>query len=595
MRNTKEIKCMTGIPFIVFLLLAGINASGQVKNKKVITNPKVSDKVITQPKTQTKNEPSAKKQVTDLDVSKELNKDMANVLRYGTPIVATVGGTKVTTYIEPLDRVKATTRSDRNPKARNKGTKEDNGLICTDYTISLSPESESFDAPLADKMSHTYPGAAYNYNDYIKNNTQPPHNKSKRNPIILQVSSSSGNGKQILVEDPTKNNLDEAAGKLKYSLPKQAGNLSTEIYVQTIVNEATFALNVEAGGGGYGFKASAKFGLKFDSKKTYMSIDAKQKNYVITANRPDHAEGGFYVDEAENAKNENVYMSSVTYGRRVIGIIETELDQDHMEVGAKASYEGFGFSANLGLGIVDKMSRGKTTVRLLFIGGNGDVITIPNPTASSVQATINQWMTSTSSQAAVPIEYTFKNMRDIGMRWESVASNINYQQCVPKPPEAAAPQPWDIAVTLNSINNSKRETVRLGISQSVGVSINNNWKNENAGLNKPIICWMEGWNGCQKPPDIDFNKPHRFGETRNYTISHDEYMQNPLFRVETQRIVTYRTSVGGSKNENNQKQRTDKRLKDMGTVSTFDVPVHINGRIFSFNYTVKVTQRPPER
>jgi hypothetical protein len=585
------------IALMISLILVNIMATAQVsKEIKVVKQPKVIDKVVTKPKAEKKAETPGKKVVTGADMTKEMGGKVPNVLRNANAIVNTVGGTKITTYIEPLDRVTATTRAGKNPKARNKGTKDDNGLICTSYSISLSPESESFDAPLADKMSHTYPGAAYNYNDYIKNNTQPPHNKSKRNPIILQVSSSSGNGKQILVEDPTKNNLDEAAGKLKYALPKQANNLSTEIYVQTIVNEATFALNVEAGGGGYGFKASAKFGLNYDSKKTYMSIDAKQKNYVITANRPDGAEGGFYKDEAENAKNENVYMSSVTYGRRVIGIIETELDQEHMEVGAKASYDGFGISANLGLGIVDKMSRAKTTVRLLFIGGNGDVITIPNPTAGSVQATINQWMTNTSSQAAVPIEYTFKNMRDVGMRWESVASNINYEQCVPKPPAAAPPQPWDITVTLNSISNNKRENAKLGISQSVGVSVNGQWKNENAGLDKPIICWMEGWSGCQTPPDIDFKQPHRIGDAvRRYTISQDEYEQNPMFRVETQRIVTYRTSVGGSKNENNQKQRSDKRLKDMGSVSTFDVPVHINGRIFSFNYTVKVVQRPPAR
>lgn len=581
------------ITLLVFCVLVSLVTRAQIsKDAKIITKPKST----TLPKVEKKVVTSGKTLSTGTgELSKEMKGGVPNVMR-GTPIVATVGGTKITTYIEPLDRVRTTVNGGRNPKARNKGTKDDNGLICTAYSISLSPESESFDAPLADKMSHTYPGAAYNYNDYIKNNTQPPHNKSKRNPIILQVSSSSGNGKQILVEDPTKNNLDEAAGKLKYALPKQANNLSTEIYVQTIVNEATFALNVEAGGGGYGFKASAKFGLKYDSKKTYMSIDAKQKNYVITANRPDNAEGGFYQDEAENAKNENVYMSSVTYGRRVIGIIETENDQEHMEVGAKASYDGFGVSANLGLGIVDKMSKAKTTVRLLFIGGNGDVITIPNPTAASVQATINQWMTSTSSQAAVPIEYTFKNMRDIGMRWESVASNINYEQCVPKPPAAAPPQPWDITVTLNSISNNKKESAKLGISQSVGVSVNGQWKNENAGLDKPIICWMEGWQGCQTPPQIDFRQPHRIGDaTRRYTISNDEYETNPLFRVETQRIVTYRTSVGGSKNENNQKQRSDKRLKDIGSVATFDVPVHINGRIFSFSYTVKVVQRPPAR
>ncbi|MCP9751368.1 thiol-activated cytolysin family protein [Ferruginibacter sp. HRS2-29] len=582
---------MKPLVFLPLLLACSIASAQLKKSTKVLTNPKVTPKVQVV-------EPPKKNGVGSADLSKakvgELNAGAARALGYINPMVTTLNGQKISTVIVPLDQVRATNKAgDRKTKPKDKGTTEDNGLICKNYSVSLSPESESFDAPLADKMTFTYPGAAYNYNDYIKNNVQPPHNRSPRNPIILQVSSSSGNGKQVLVQDPTRNNLDEEVGKLKYALPRQANNLSTEIYVQTIVNEASFALNVEAGGGGYGFKASAKFGLNYDSRKTYMSIDAKQKNYVITANLPDRADSGFYKDPAENAKNENVYMSSVTYGRRVIGIIETELDQEHMEVGVKASYDGFGVSANLGLGIVDKMSRGKTTVRLLFIGGNGEVITIPNPTAASVQATINQWMTNTSAQAAVPIEYTFKNMRNIGMRWESVASNINYQQCVPKPPAAAAPQPWDITVTLNSISNNKREGVKLGISQSVGIQANGTWKNENSGNDKPIICWMQDWSGCQVPPEIDFKQPYRVGTTRKYTISNDEYESNPIFRVDTKRIVTYRTSIGGSTNDNTKVPKYDVRLKDMESVSSFDVPANINGRIFSFNYTVKIMQRPP--
>ncbi|RYZ20143.1 MAG: hypothetical protein EOO10_23545, partial [Chitinophagaceae bacterium] len=431
------------------------------------------------------------------------------------------------------------------------------------------------------------------YNSYISNNTQPAHNKTPRNPIILQMSSSSGNGKKILVTVPTKDNLDEATGTLKYSLPSRLPNLTTEISVQTIVNEATFALNVEAGGGGFGFKASGGFQLNYDSRKTYMSIDCKQKSYVITAFPPDTATGGFYKNEAENAKFDNVYMSSVTYGRRVIGVIETELDQESMGVSAEASYNGFGVSANLGLKVIDKLARGKTTVRLLFIGGDGTVINVPNPTEASVMATINGWLSKADSKQAVPVEYTFKNMKDIGMRWESVANNISYDQCIPKPPPDAIPQPWDIKFTLNSISNNKREKVKLGVSQSVGVFVNGQWKGENSNKNTPILCWMQDWNGCQSPPHIDFNNAHRVGNAvRNYTISHEEYEQNPVIRLENKRIVMYATSIGGSKDENSKVERSDWNIKDIGNFKTVDFPVHVNGRIFTFNYSIEVRQRP---
>lgn len=508
------------------------------------------------------------------------------------PRSTVLGGTKIKTKFTPMNHV-LENGGDKAPKPRETGQNEHDGLICKSYSVSLSPESQSFDAPLSQKMDSTYPGAAYRYYDYLSNNVTPRRNESERNPIILQVSSSSGNGKQELITNPTYNELVAAVGRLKTAMPRQAPNLSTEIYVQSMVNEATFALNVEAGGGGFGFALNASLGIGNSSSKSYMSIDAKQKNYTITANRPDRAEGGFFKDPAENNKGDNIYMSTVTYGRRVIGVIETELDEEHMEVGVQASYNGFGVSANLGLGILDKMSSAKTSVRLLFIGGNGDVISVPNPTTASVTEVINKWMASTSSQAAVPVEYTFRNMDDVGMRWESVTSDINYEQCVPKPPAAAAPSPWDVTVTLNSISNSKSESVTLGIQQFVGVKVGDQWKREASGKDRPIICWMEGWSGCQKPPNIDFRQPHSVGTSHKFTVSHEEYETNPLVNVDTRRIVMYATNAGGSKNAETNIPKYKMRLKDLSPTTRFDVPVHVNHRIFKFNYTVTVRQQAP--
>ncbi|RYD81098.1 MAG: hypothetical protein EOP53_07120 [Sphingobacteriales bacterium] len=578
------------LTLILSLILLGQLANAQIKlEPKVINSPVINGGSKKPPviKNGPKTIPSGSRKPGDL--SRTTTGNTPRIFERLNPIENNMGRTKVSTYLVPVDKINSVNR--REPKPKKKEVTEKDGYLCQNYSVTLSPESQSFDAPLAEKMSHTYPGAAYNYRQYISNNVQPQHLKSPRNPIILQVSSSSGSGKKILVADPTKDMLEEAVGQLKGSQPKAPVNLSTEITVQTIVNDASFALNVEAGGGGYGFKANAAFGLNYSSKKTYMSIDYKQKNFVITAFRPDTATGGFFKTEEENAKNENMYMSSVTYGRRVIGVIETENEQESMNVSADISYNGFGASANLGLGILNKLNTSKTTVRLMFIGGDATMINVPNPTEASVLAAINNWVSKTTTQAAVPIEYTFKNMNDVGMRWESVTSNITWEQCVPLPPPGEEAQPWDISFTLNDITNNKKEKVKLGISQSVGIEVNGKWINENSGQDKPILCWMEDWKGCQVPPHIDFNIPHQIGTTRKYTISNDEFQTNPLLRIETKRIVMYATGIGGSKNANDKTQRLDKRIKDFDS-NPIKVPVHVNGRIFTFNYTVTIRQRP---
>lgn len=577
----------------ILTLLSGTSISyAQIsKEIKVIKKPVVigTDKIPPTPgkKKIPKTSPLSKDDLTKTGAGGPIARFMMN------PMVTTLGGTKISTVLMPVDQISAVRRSEREPKARKRSTKDEGDRICTGYTISLSPSSESFDAPLADKMAYTYPGAAYNYNEYIQNNVQPAHNQTKRNPIILQVSPASGNGKSMIVNDPTFTAINEVVGTLKASLPQKANNLSTETYVQTIVNDASFAMNIAAGGGGYGFKASAKFNTSYNSRKTYMSIDCKQKNYVITANLPDGS-SAFYKNDAENQKNENVYMSSVTYGRRVIGVIETELDNQHQEIGAKIAYDGFGFSADFGMNVLNKLDRSKTTVRLLYIGGNGTVINISNPTESSVMAVINNWLSNTDSQAAVPVEYTFRNMRHVGMRWESVANNIAFTQCIPKPDPGAVAPVWDVSVKLNSISNSMREKVKLGVQQFVGLTLNGQMVRENTGKTSPIICYMQDWQGCLVPPLINFSfdthKPG--GASFNYTISHEEYLQNPAFYVDTKRIVTYRTSAGGSKNENTKNPKFNMLLKDIKSNAPIDVPVHINGRVFNFNYTVTYTQRP---
>ncbi|MEO6670090.1 MAG: thiol-activated cytolysin family protein [Ferruginibacter sp.] len=512
------------------------------------------------------------------------------------PLVTTLDGIKISTYLIPVNGNQSTSRkaSDSKPRVREKGECDQEGLDCKCYSVSLSPASENFDAPLADKMAFTYPGAAYNYSEYITNNTSPRHNQAARNPIILQVSSASGSGQQKLIADPTKNNLDEAVGKLKNALPAQASNLTTEINVQTIVNEATFALNVAAGGGGYGFKMNAKFGMTRDSKKTYMSIDAKQKNYVITANLPDRAAGGFYVDQNENNKNENVFMSSVTYGRRVIGVIETELDQESMEVGVKASYDGFGASANLGLGIVDKMSTAKTSVKLLFIGGKGDVITIPNPSASSVKAAIDGWLTNTSSQSAVPIEFTFRNMNNVGMRWESVANNIAYAQCVPKPPADVNPADikYKISFKLFSIENQTdgNEDIHLGLHQMIAMQgAKGRVLADNFQKTKGYLVYWGGY----RMPGMPYEEPRTFkrstspDKSAGFIVTQEDINNGASLKISTDYIAMVSTRALGKTNEKAISYSEEYSLQSVIADPSFrKQSINFNNRVFVFTYQI---------
>lgn len=268
-----------------------------------------------------------------------------------------------------------------------------------------------------------------------------------------------------MVEKPDRLTLTETTGKLKETLTGPPTNASTSISVVSIHNETDFALKTAASAGGWGFKAKAGFGMSKSAYKSSFIIDAKQALYTMNAFLPTDSTTTFFKDAANDKNSDVVFMSSVTYGRRVLGIIETEFENDEMYANFEAKYSGGVANASVGLEVMDKMKKEKTTVKLYLVGGQATVIEIPNATKESVMQKINNYMRTMTWQNAVPINFSFRNMAMVGMRYESATDNFNTKQCVPKMGNA----PYNVSVTLRSIENTSNqmETINLGIYQSV--------------------------------------------------------------------------------------------------------------------------------
>ena len=186
-----------------------------------------------------------------------------------------VNGKKLTSKMVSLNRPQLVTTAGAGDGVRQKsnggGTSSSNGTYCQSYTVKVSAQSESFDVPYGTQASHIYPGAAYMYDEYYRNTVSPKTITWPRNPMYIQIASSSGTGKYELVDNPTQVNLQAAVGRLKTSLPPAATNESTSINMISVYDQADFFLKVNGGGGGFGFKADASFGLQTNSKKSIFS------------------------------------------------------------------------------------------------------------------------------------------------------------------------------------------------------------------------------------------------------------------------------------------------------------------------------------
>lgn len=476
-------------------------------------------------------------------------------------------------------------------KTKVTGTDSNNGQYCQSYNVQVSANSETFDVPYGTQASHIYPGAAYMYDEYYKNTVSPMHITWPRNPIYVQAASSSGSGKYELVEDPNAVTLNAATGKLKSSLPSTANNESTSINMVSIYDEADFYLKVNGGGGGFGFKADASFGIATTSKKSYFLIDAVQTFYTLNAIMPE-GDTGFFKDAPHNTDKNALFMASVSYGRRVIGVLETEFTNEKTFADFKASYTSGFAGGYAGLNMINSMNAQSTKVKMYFVGGNAAPIEVPNATEESVRNSINNFMRSANSQNAGPIKFTFRNMAMSGMRYESATDNFTYRQCVPLNPALR----YKITVDLMSIENSKNEDVKLWIRQWARFYVNNKLVLDPEYNIKPLLYWAD--NPFDAPiynPEAprSFKRSTNIERSSTIQVSQDDIMNGAKLELMTDYIAMYATKIFGKTNESAKKKTVNIPLKDVitsgGGGKMTEVQINFNDRVFTVRLRTTAT------
>ncbi len=595
MNNNIIIRSIFRPLLLAICFFASANLQAQIKKE-----PKVISKVIVVPMEPKKTEKPKVSKVGDLSKSLPDNGPLKKFLATLPEKKKVVGGKTITTRLISEGGFTATSRIKEAGKSVKPAKKtEDEGQICQTYNVRASAESESFDLPYGTAAASIYPGAVYYYDDYYSNNVSPKPLEKPRNPIYVQAASSSGNGKSILVQEPSNRTLNEAIGQLKASQKKTATNESTSISMQAIYSEADFALNVTAGGGGFGYSAKAGFGISENSKHSYFMIDATQTFYTLTASLPENSDGAFFKDAAINGNNTVLYMATVSYGRRVIGVVETDFDSQEMYANFQAKFSAGLAQGSVGLDMLNSVTNSSTKVRLYFVGGQAAPIEIPSPTAASVQESINRYMRTTTSQDGVPIKFTFRNMKNEGMRYESATDNFTYQQCVPKKPE----QKYKVSVALQTISNEKYEEVKFGIVQMANLYVGGNMVVQPGVLpTAAMLCWKEAvsaekivYGGCEEPRNFKNNTS--VNKLRNWDrqVLQKEMDGETYIELRTDYIAMYATKFAGKTNEMNPAKKEKVYLRDVitgkegGGSMRKEIKINFNGRVFTLAFLISVT------
>lgn len=324
--------------------------------------------------------------------------------------------------VQPKSEIKTKPGSEKTTKDYNKG------WLCTTKTIKVDINSDEFlTNGIGEQLQYIYPGAVYTYKSYFGGAYKPEN--SNRNPITLSISERNLNGSpNVIVNTPNKENIREGITTLWNRINGNVQTNYTTKYKTYEVHKTTdLNLAITGGGYGFGFKVNNEFKMKNSSDYKYFLVDVTKEYFTIDCSYPTN---GIFNNEQQNNNNELMYMNSVSYGIRILAMIETKIVNSEMSNKLAASYSAGTWGGNINLDLLLKEMSEETTVRMYAVGGASKELGLIN-SKEAFDAAVNGFLKNSINLQAQPIRFTFKNMKDERVTASTATDYYTVQECVP--------------------------------------------------------------------------------------------------------------------------------------------------------------------
>jgi hypothetical protein len=320
-------------------------------------------------------------------------------------------------------------KGDKSKKDEKPETSTDNKGVpwsCTTDHVQLTATSTTFmNNDYSSSASHIYPGAIYTFDDFYNGSYKEA--TGARYPLTILTDNTNVKGKgYINVPDPNMATIRAAVDQLfrETSGPVATESLSTQMY-QT-ANDADQSLMISGGASGYGVSLSAGYSTSSTSSTYNLTIDAVKTVFAINTVPPD---SGYFKDsKVENTPNLMV-IGSVSYGVRVLANMTVTFNSQQEEADFRASYSGWGISANVDLDQLSKEKSVSETINCYVVGGPGNSTISFNK--RELKSQIQKILAGATYKNAMPIKYEFYDMGGSVIGSNSATDNFSVRNCIP--------------------------------------------------------------------------------------------------------------------------------------------------------------------
>ncbi|MBQ0733916.1 RICIN domain-containing protein [Aquimarina celericrescens] len=301
---------------------------------------------------------------------------------------------------------------------------------CTFKQISVDESSQEDIGFLitSGDASEVYPGAIYKSNAFTEGTYARPNLKYQDYKITIDlVSSSSGNtGKKVQADDQGNVYKSDVYNAMSDLIKVNQSVINPASFTYTIHKiEDQRDLDVMAYGefNGFGASLKAEFNYSRKTKKNLYVVRFHQKYYTISLDRQNIVDVNKSQDQV---KNDDVYISEVTYGRAGFLKIDSDYDEETIRGAVEAAYKNINYNLKLKGGVTLRQVANDWRFTAYAVGGD-------NQTFINLEG-FNRWVKISNWRpeiAQVPIGYKLSFINNHQIADVRVTAKYTKRECRP--------------------------------------------------------------------------------------------------------------------------------------------------------------------
>lgn len=306
---------------------------------------------------------------------------------------------------------------------------------CETKTARIDMETKDYVPVTASRyLEYNAPGLIYDvrtfYSGDYTNKQIYPYGEN-RNPITIAttVRNTSG-GITEEVATPTKNNINTAITNLQrgYTLDRLQTTNQNMIYKSSYVeNNTEMQLKLGASGKYVGFEFQSSMEVKNSKTTKTFYIEAEKELFTLSTEKP---QAGFLNTDDGNMANLG-YISTVTYGVKVIGKIEIENSEESLQGYFSGMFNAGFAGGRISLDALSREAKGSEKCFFYVIGGTSDKVEGVN--LADAYNRVNQILSTVNYKTCMPIRLEFRSLTTGNpIAYKDATNNFTYEVCTPK-------------------------------------------------------------------------------------------------------------------------------------------------------------------